>query len=121
MTKLIKFTRALFCNIKPYYYFRHFVFGIAMSFLAILIAGLHFQTVIMIVICTFLYPYSRFVYEAIIDFIMGDNVIISNIIPALIFKFFTMTFCFYLAPFIAPVGLVLLYFLQRKNTKTEIE
>jgi len=153
MTKLIKFVIALFCNINSYYYFRQFVFGIAMSFLAILATGgLNSQIIIPAIICTFLYPYSRFAYEIIIDFLIGfirgDNVITGNNIIEndkviivnkivlsddntemmadiiwLLFKVIGMALCFCLSPFLAPIGLLLLYLQKRSTEKagTEIE
>ena len=122
MTKLIKFIKAVFCNMNPYYYFRHFVFGVAMSAFMLAVAGeSRSQIIVTTIICTLLYPYSRFVYETVIDFIMGDNVIISNVFLMLGWKFITIGICYGASPFIAPIGLVLLYFLKRKNIETEIE
>ncbi len=134
--RLIKFIIALFCNINPYYYFRHFFFAVALSTVIILNGGVRFQLVIMVVVCTLLYPYSRFVYEAIIDIIIGnnlttdDNTIVINVtineneslfsmIFRLCFKVITMAFCFCFSPFIAPIGLLWLYFLQRKKRNSE--
>ena len=56
-----------------------------------------------------LYPYSRFVYERVVGFILGDNIFS---VPAVIFlsvKLMTMVACYGLAIFIAPVGLIYLY------------
>jgi|GEM_PF-4319571 len=52
---------------------------------------------------------------------MGDNVIIGNVFFMLFWKFLTMMLCYGASPFIAPIGIVLLYFLQKKNIVTEIE
>lgn len=52
---------------------------------------------------------------------MGDNIIEGNAIFMLSLKFLTMGLCYILSPFIAPIGLIVLYFLQRKNIKIEQE
>lgn len=59
---------------------------------------------------TLLYPYARFVYESIIGFIMGDNIMISNIYIFLGWKALTMLICWLAAIFIAPIGLAYLFY-----------
>ncbi len=76
-----------------------------------------------VVINTLLYPYSRFVYESIMDFIMGDNVFFLNAILILVVKFISMALCWGFAVFIAPVGLAYLYYYhskEEKNIKEEL-
>lgn len=63
---------------------------------------------------TLLYPYSRFVYESIIGFVMGENVFFVNAILMLITKFFTMTMCWVFAIFVAPIGFAYLYYHHSK-------
>lgn len=65
----------------------------------------------------FLYPYARFVYHSITDFLMGNNVIIMPIIILYPFKFMMMLLCWVFSPFIAPLGLLYLYFYHSKNEK----
>ncbi len=67
-----------------------------------------------IAISTLLYPYSRFVYDSIIGFIMGENVFFVNAIKLLIIKFTTMTLCWVFSIFVAPIGLAYLYFHHSK-------
>jgi hypothetical protein len=67
----------------------------------------------MFVVCTLLYPYSRFVYESVIEFLTGNNefYVAGNLLfLMIIFKLVMMTLCWTLAPFIAPIGLGYLYF-----------
>lgn len=56
-----------------------------------------------------LYPYSRFVYEGVIDYILGTNVFYVNSWLLLAWKLLMMVLCWALAIFIAPVGLACLY------------
>jgi len=62
------------------------------------------------VICTLLYPYSRFVYESIVGFIMGNNAFFVKAYILIVVKLFTMAICWTLSIFIAPIGLAYLYF-----------
>lgn len=109
------------------YYLRHFVFGAVIS-------GLYFYLIsqapteintgfaIFLLINMLLYPYSRFVYEQIVGFIMGDNVFFINAVVMLVAKFITMVLCWGFSIFIAPIGLAYLYFYHtkaEKNTNSE--
>lgn len=71
--------------------------------------------VVLVIINTFLYPYSRFVYESIVNFIMGDNVFFFNGIVFLVAKCITMIFCYLFATTIAPIGLIYLYFYHSRR------
>lgn len=63
-----------------------------------------------------LYPYSRFVYHSITDFIFGNNMFIVNAFLMLILKFLMMI-CWFFAIFIAPIGLLYLYYHHTKEEK----
>lgn len=64
---------------------------------------------VMMVVCAILYPYSRFVYESIFNFLIGDNFFMLPAVPMMLAKIFTMVVCFAFAPMIAPIGLAYLY------------
>ncbi len=64
---------------------------------------------------TFIYPYARFVYECIVDFIMGNTVFITSIKVMLVWKFVIAALLFFFSMFIAPVGLVILFFYNKKQ------
>jgi hypothetical protein len=65
---------------------------------------------LMLVVNTLLYPYSRFVYESIMNFIMGQNVFFVNALLMLGVKLMTMLLCWAFAIFVAPIGLAYLYY-----------
>lgn len=65
------------------------------------------------VVNTLLYPYSRFVYESVVDFIVGSNVLFGNVFVMLFVKAITMALCWVFAIFIAPIGLGYLYYRNR--------
>lgn len=62
-----------------------------------------------------LYPYSRFVYESIVDFVIGENWFLLPAVLMLFVKLLTMLICWGGAIFIAPIGLLYLYFYHSKN------
>jgi hypothetical protein len=112
------------------YYFRHFFFAaVFLAFFSFSMLGPMlssskgsasgtFFVFFTMVLNTFLYPYSRFVYETIMDFIVGDNLFFGNAIFVLLTKLFTMVLCFSLATVIAPIGLLYLYFHHTNKEKS---
>ncbi|WP_454764418.1 hypothetical protein [Cupriavidus campinensis] len=101
-------------------YIRHFLFGLIFPAL-FLFAWSHSNSPMPLAMALFfgisslLYPYSRFVYEGIVGYILGDNVFFVNAIAMLIAKYITMAMCWAFAIFIAPVGLIYLYFTADKR------
>lgn len=113
-----------FGGLSKRYYFRHFVFGIIIAGLFIFISlkgpnGIPENVMLMLIFVAnaFLYPYSRFVYESITGFIIGNNVFVMPAILMLFFKLVTMMICFMFALFIAPIGLAYLYYHHSKQVK----
>lgn len=109
-----------FGGLSPQYYFRQLFFGLLISSFVFVMAlrgkqGIPFVMLFIVVVNTFLYPYSRFVYESVVGFIIGNNVFFVNAIFMLITKCFTMIMCWSFALFIAPVGLAYLYFHNNKT------
>lgn len=107
-----------FGGLSRKYYFRQFFFGLIFSVLIFLTLGQSFHRVpisaivsitLLIIINTFLYPYSRYVYESLVGFILGKNVFFVNALLMLFVKLITMYLCWAFAVFIAPIGLAYLY------------
>lgn len=103
-----------FGGLSSQYYFRHFVFGLIFPAFVWFMAShsphpTPFAAVAFIGINTLLYPYARFVYEGVLDFIMGRNVFYVNAMLMLFVKIMSMAICWSLALFIAPIGLLYLY------------
>lgn len=104
-----------FGGLSGSYYFRHFIFGLLIPLFLYSMTSqggqqLHLLVVLMMAVNTLLYPYSRFVYESVVGFIMGENVFFVDAILLLGMKVVTMLFCWLGAILIAPVGLAYLYF-----------
>lgn len=111
------------------YYLRQFFFGSLILAFTYFIAiqktpeinlQNHLPIVSLFILNTFLYPYSRFIYESIVDFIMGGTLFLNSLIT-LILKFITMYICWQFSIFIAPVGLAYLYYLHSKKNKEQTE
>ena len=68
----------------------------------------------LLTINTVLYPYSRFVYESIVDYVVGDTVILWNGFLFIIAKTVTMFLCWLFSIFVAPIGMVYLYWHHSK-------
>jgi hypothetical protein len=102
-----------FGGLTPSYYGRQLFFGcifLGIYLLATVKSGsTPFSGWLWAFSTTFLYPYSRFAYEGVVDFIVGKNLFILPALLLIGFKFMTMLMCWFLAIFIAPVGLAYLY------------
>ncbi|AXV72976.1 hypothetical protein CJO75_02735 [Ralstonia solanacearum] len=105
-----------FGGLSAQYYIRQFLFGLILPAL-IFFALSHgteprpvpATTYALFAVNTLLYPYSRFVYESIVGYIMGENVFFVNAVLMLFVKLMTMAICWSFAIFIAPIGLLYLY------------
>lgn len=103
------------------YYLRQLFFGLLFfaAFAALTMKSIHTTPVgtwVFMGINVLLYPYSRFVYESVVDFFTGNNLFVFNAVLLLTVKLITMLMCFLFAIFIAPLGLAYLYYHHSKNT-----
>ncbi|MGQ4273372.1 hypothetical protein [Terrihabitans sp. B22-R8] len=105
-----------FGGLSARYYIRQFLFGLIFTTLMISTLTLGdqqqsppFSIYAIIAANTFLYPYSRFVYESIVEYITGGNLFFFSAVLVLIVKLMTMALCWSFAIFIAPIGLIYLY------------
>lgn len=111
------------------YYFRQLLFG------AMILAAFYFlaknkpdglnindnlSIVYLYILNTFLYPYSRFVYESIVDYLLGNNMYFNNMLTIFI-KIITMLVCWQFAIVISPIGLIYLYFYHARNDRLQEE
>lgn len=110
-----------FGGLSRQYYFRQLFFAILMGAFFISVGfrqrdgGVAVGATLIVIVNTILYPYSRFVYESIVEFIIGNNTFFVNAIFMLLVKMVTMLACYMLAVFIAPVGLLYLYFYHGRS------
>jgi glucan phosphoethanolaminetransferase (alkaline phosphatase superfamily) len=112
-----------FGGLSRSYYIRQFLFGAAFSALIFWVVGsahggqsIKPGLVFYAVVNTLLYPYSRFVYESVVGYVMGNNVFFVNAVVMLFVKAITMTLCWTMAIFVAPVGLAYLFWRNSRAT-----
>lgn len=96
------------------YYVHQFIFGavIAVALLWLPLGTNNEVTVgfaLWLTVNTVVYPYLRFVYETVTDFILGDNVFILPTVILLPWKLVTMFLCLAMAIFVARVRLAGIY------------
>jgi len=105
-------------GLSTQYYLRHLFFSLMLSGVFVYSVMEHGSLpigfLLFIGVSTLLYPYSRFVYESIIDFILGDNAFLLPAIPLIIAKIIMMIVCLIMAILIAPIGLAYLYYHHSK-------
>src|SRR5262245_5588562 len=99
------FISKTFGGLSRPYYFRHFIFGLVFFGLALLMFSnmatrVPVVTILLPVLNTILYPYSRFVYEGVVGFVIGQNMFILPAVLMLLCKFVTMATCWAGAVFI---------------------
>ena len=109
-----------FGGLSKSYYFRQLFFGLLLfGFIMLMATGnTHGVSYFMVLICvlnSLLYPYTRFVYENIVRFITGNNMFVVNVFFMIFTKLMTMIICWGGAIFIAPIGLAYLYYYHSKN------
>jgi hypothetical protein len=105
-----------FGGLSRAYYFRQLFFGSLFPLLVVVMStagsrpvNLPWSAYVVFAINTLLYPYSRFVYEGVVGFIVGGNLFVVNAFSMLFVKVLTMLLCWGMAIFIAPIGLLYLY------------
>ncbi len=110
-----------FGGLSKQYYLRQLFFGVLIVAFVVALPftqtnrAIPIELIVISTINTLLYPYSRFVYESVIEFIIGKNVFFVNATTMLITKIITMCLCWCFAIFIAPIGLAYLYYHHSKS------
>lgn len=114
-----------FGGLSKQYYFRQLLFGTIFFALIIFMTlnatsrgvSTNYELLCLAVVNTLLYPYARFVYESIIGFVLGNNMLFVNALLVLVVKLFTMALCWSFAIVIAPIGLAYLYYYHSRAAK----
>ncbi|ODS09713.1 hypothetical protein [Vibrio scophthalmi] len=115
-----EFFKVTFGGLETSYLIRQYIFGILITafYVSVLTSDgkvLSTSVIAMFALNTLLYPYSRFVYESIVGFVLGENVFYVNAILMMIVKIMTMVICWAASIFIAPIGLAYIYYRQTRT------
>lgn len=111
MKNFILFLRRTLGGLALHYYITKFLFaGVLFAGVMFIVAqsgnALNNEKIAFLVVCTFLYPYSRFIYETI----FGGKFLVINVVLLFIPKLLGILLCWVYAMIIAPIGLVYLYY-----------
>lgn len=113
------------------YYWRHFLIAAALVVLPILTMfymvgakelGFSYQpqmivVVVLVVLMLLVYPYSRFVYDSLAGFLMGDSVYLINPVLLLFWRLFVFFICMQFSFVLAPAGMIYLYYYHTKQER----
>lgn len=109
----------LFGGFICFYYICNFFFSLIFFMVFIFIfsfgkesffGGLFVFVLIFMVVSCFFYFYFWFVYESVVNYIVGCNMFFVNVVLMLVVKFMIMFLCWYLVIFIVLFGLVYFFF-----------
>lgn len=124
----MSFFAKTFGGLSKSYYMRNIFFGLFFLLLSILMGYLIYiksgsisgilTFSIYGIICLLLYPYSRFIYESVIGYMLENNTFFVNNSVFIYTKLITMGICFFLSIAIPPIGLIYLYFYYSKQENT---
>lgn len=116
-----------FGGLDKAYYFRQLFFGALLPAFIIFMTSqsptakpMPVSAMFYLGLNTLLYPYSKFVWDSVKDFLMGNTVITLALPLFFVVKLFTVVICWGLAIFIAPIGLVWLWW-HHSKTETSSE
>ncbi|WP_238529644.1 hypothetical protein [Aggregatibacter actinomycetemcomitans] len=124
---MMSFLSKTFGGLSKGYYIRQFLFGLLFFIFLIYIGYDHYNrsenyyilatNIVYGLVSLILYPYSRFTYEGIVEYIVGNNIFITDVLFMMTVKLITMAICYFFALFISPIGLIWLYFYYSKQEK----
>jgi len=110
---MLPIIRKSIAGMAPNLYLRHFLFACLFLFLFVMVSVSSGKTPVgiwlLMIVNTVLYPYSRFTYEGVVGYIVGDNHFLVDGVLFIAMKIASMLMCWFLAVFIAPIGLLYLY------------
>lgn len=120
--------RKTFGGIKRSFYIREFIFGFPIYAFILYTYFSKFNEfsknatwlmvaffVVFVTAKQLLYPYARFVYHSVTDYIIGRDTYIVNIFFLFIIRILMMAFCWSFSIILALFGLVYLYFYNRNR------
>lgn len=115
------FLRRIFSGVQPSYLIRSYLIGLiffALMFGMALSAetknGMPIGLIAFATISTLLFPFAKLVWDELRDLAFGNNVFFMNAIFLFMLKWFVNGFLWACAIFVAPVGILYLWFRTRQ-------
>lgn len=115
--------RKTFGGITTQYVIRQYVFAALFIIGYFQLTGIHTpdgslrESIPYFIVAGLLYPWSRFAYEYIVSYLMGNNIAIIPVIILIPAKIISMFFCLMFAPMITPIVMVVLHFYHTNGLK----
>lgn len=66
------------------------------------------------------YPFSRFVYDSLMNFLMGNTIFITNAVLLFTWRYLVYAILLCFSIFIAPIGWIILFFINKSAYKKAI-
>jgi len=114
-----KFLTTIYGTLSPSYFIKQYVFGGIMYALMLYANGaspIHKTGVfIFLTLSLVLYPFAMFVYDSIIDTLIGNWIVSVPAVLLLIWLPIKIVLIFMFAVLIAPIGMMYLYITGRRN------
>lgn len=110
-----QFIRAVFTSLHPSYFIRHYVFS------GMIVALVYFginrtpSFNLLLILNFLLYPFAMFAYDSLICLLLGNTVWIMSGLWSLSYDVLKTVLLFFFSTLIAPIGILLLYFTNRKR------
>jgi hypothetical protein len=92
---MLSFLSKAFGGLSRRYYFSNFIFGVFISSLVITSVKLPLTVNIFVALNAFLFPYSRFVFDSIGSFLLGNTIIVMPLFITLFYKMMLTVLCFF--------------------------
>lgn len=109
------FVYAVFTSLQPSYFIRQYVFS--GMIVALVYYGINRTPsfTLLLVLNFLLYPFAIFAYDSLIHLLLGNTVWIVSGLWSLIYSILKIGLIFFFSTLIAPIGILLLYFMNRKR------
>lgn len=112
-----QFVHAVFTSLQPSYFIRQYAFS------GIMVAFIYFGSnrnvpvslELLLILNFLLYPFATFAYDSLIHLLLGNTVWIVSGLWSLIYSILKIGLIFFFSTLIAPIGILLLYFMNRKR------
>ena len=110
----------MFQSLNRDWLIRHYLFGFAFYaffvFTSVSQVGRFDAKLLILLPCALLYPFAMFVYESLVNFIVGDNVFFISGLLMLAWKVFRFVIIWVLAVPIGLIGFIYLYFVYGRQS-----
>lgn len=112
-----QFVHAVFTSLQPSYFIRQYAFsGIMVTFIYFgSNRNVPVSLELPLILNFLLYPFAMFAYDSLIHLLLGNTVWIVSGLWSLIYSILKIGLIFFFSTLIAPIGILLLYFMNRKR------